>query len=482
MTSLAKYDYIDIEDNPDFKSLRVKNIRSFIKMIQQFQVKIVFRIEKPCTEGKSCLEFLILVSQIMYRLDSAGYKTLEDYEEAVTRDFPDAEMYYDAIKTNIYSYKEYLECKKSGVVDKPLFVKAQKLGFIDAFEKFKERCITKRGLMPPNFHVEEYDTPIKLSEYATSKGFKDYGDFDKAFFQGFTDMITYEDAKKKGFTYGSDYVDAIKMGFDQIKEYQEAKHLKIQNKFEYNYYNNLRNNSKGIYSYDQVALVLALKNCDNGKKLSLKKLFELLTQKEEEIKFATKEDGTRDFPEWYAKKLKSEEDIKLFVSKESLVKSVGIFDSDGEYFEIWKISHQKIYIDGNNVAFANNRKKDNPDADDKPHCSNIKIVVDELLKRNFEEISVIADPGLKRRTADLPILSKMISEKQIIFHEAPNLTEADEFFIKKAKEDKAYIVSNDTFRDWRLKDTWIAENIDRIRVPFMIEGGKVTLSGIEKIN
>ncbi len=41
MTSLAKYDYIDIEDNPDFKSLRVKNIRSFIKLIQPFQVKIV---------------------------------------------------------------------------------------------------------------------------------------------------------------------------------------------------------------------------------------------------------------------------------------------------------------------------------------------------------------------------------------------------------------------------------------------------------
>ena len=44
-----------------------------------------------------------------------------------------------------------------------------------------------------------------------------------------------------------------------------------------------------------------------------------------------------------------------------------------------------------------------------------------------------------------------------------------------------HIISNDTFNDWKMKDSWIAENIDRIRIPFMIEGDKVTFSGIEKL-
>ncbi|MEK6615059.1 MAG: hypothetical protein AABZ32_02945, partial [Bacteroidota bacterium] len=136
---------------------------------------------------------------------------------------------------------------------------------------------------------------------------------------------------------------------------------------------------------------------------------------------------------------------------------------------------------GNNVAYENYRQRENKNGDDKPHCSNIKLVVDELHHQRFEEIIIIGDPGLIRKSSDVNILSKMIADKQIIFHEAPSRTEADEFFIKKAKNDKCYIISNDSFRDWKMKDAWIAENIDRIRIPFMIEGDKVTFSGIEKI-
>lgn len=147
----------------------------------------------------------------------------------------------------------------------------------------------------------------------------------------------------------------------------------------------------------------------------------------------------------------------------------------------WRVSNKKIYVDGNNVAFENFRHRENKNGDDKPHCSNIKLVVDELRNLRFEEIIVIGDPGLKRRAADVAVLTKMITDKQIIFQEAPSRTEADEFFIKKAKNDKCSIITNDTFRDWKLKDIWIAENIDRIRIPFMIEGGKVTFSGIEKL-
>ncbi len=481
MATITKYEYIEIEDSPEFKSLRVKTIKGFVKMLQHYQVKLIFRTEKCEADNKLTREFMFLENQIIYRLNSNLFKTVEDYEDAVNRDFPDAESFYEAQQAGIGTYKEYQDCKNTGIVDKQVYIKAQKHGFMDAFEKFKTKCAANMGVIPKNFDLNQYDSPIKLSEYSGSKGFKDYGDFEKAFFLGFTDKITFDDARQKGFTYAEDYLNAVKMGFELVKEYQEAKHLNIQSKFEYNHYILLKNAAQGKYSFDQIMMINALKKIENGKKLSLKKLLELLQQTEDEVKFKTGDNGSHSLPEWYLKKMNNEDDIRTFFTQEPMVKQYGIFDPDGEYFEIWKISNQKIYVDGNNVAFTNCRKRENPKGDDKPQCNNIKIVVDELIKQRFEEIIVIGDPGLKRRSSDVAILTRMINDKQIIYHEAPSLTEADEFFIKKAKADKCYIVSNDTFRDWKVKDPWIAENIDRIRIPFMIDGNKATLSGIEKL-
>ena len=72
-------------------------------------------------------------------------------------------------------------------------------------------------------------------------------------------------------------------------------------------------------------------------------------------------------------------------------------------------------------------------------------------------------------------------KKEVTYLESPAATSADEFLIECAKKEKCYIVSNDTFRDWKRKDPWIAENIDRLRIPFMIVQGKATLS-IEDIH
>lgn len=474
MSRTSKYNYVEIEDNPNFQSLKIKDIKAFIKMLQEYEMKFVFRTEKKEEDGEPQTAFMFLESQILYRIDSNSFKTLEDYEDAAKGDFPDAESFYDATKAGINTFKEYQDCKKTGVVDKALYTKAQKLGFLDAIEKFKERCEKSKGLIPQNFIMSDYDTPIKLCEFATAKGFKDYGDFEKAFFLGFSDKIMYDEAKAKGFTYAEDYINAVKMGFDQVKEYQEAKHLKIQNKYEYNNYIVFKKASKGIYSADQIVMMNALRMTENGKKLSLKKLKELLNQKEEESKMCTNEDGTRSLPNWYTKKLITEEDIRLFLIQGNEIKEFGIFDADGEYFEVWKISDQKIYLDASNVAFAS---KDGHTKG--PKLLHIKQVAEELKRLRFADICVIADASLKHKLPDNTLMPEV--KKLVNYIEAPSNTSADEFLIQKAKQDKCYIISNDTFRDWKMKDSWIFENIDRIRIPFMIEGDKVTLSGIEKL-
>ena len=65
-------------------------------------------------------------------------------------------------------------------------------------------------------------------------------------------------------------------------------------------------------------------------------------------------------------------------------------------------------------------------------------------------------------------------EKEDILHSVPGGTDADDFFIQYARKMKALVVTNDRLRDWRLKDQWVVNNIDRFRVPFMILNGRVT--------
>ncbi|MFH1004069.1 MAG: hypothetical protein V1781_01005 [Bacteroidota bacterium] len=474
MAHTNKYNYVEIEDTPDFKSLRIKDIKGFVRMFQEYEVKFIFKTEKKNTEGKHQIEFLFLKDQFLYRINGNNFKTLEDYEDAVKAEFPDAESFYDARKAGISTYKEYQDCKKIGVVDKALYTKSQKLGFLDSYPKFKERCEKNKGLVPHDFNLSDYDTPIKICEFATAKGFKDFGDFEKAFFLGFSDKLTYDEAKLKGFTYAEDYINAIKMGFEQIREYQEAKHMKIKSKYEYDQYNTLKKLSKGMYSFDQMVMIIALKNAENNKKLSLKKLKELLNQKEDEYKFITKEDGTRSFPEWYTKKLNTESEIRSFLTQGNDIKQYGIFDSDGEYFEVWKISNQKIYLDASNVAFASIDR-----GNGKPKLFHIKLVVEELKHLRFTDICAIADTSLRHKVTDSDMLIEL--KKLATYIESPAHTSADEFLISKAKQDKCCIVSNDTFKDWKMKDPWVAENIDRIRIPFLIDGDKVTFSEMEKI-
>jgi rRNA-processing protein FCF1 len=73
-------------------------------------------------------------------------------------------------------------------------------------------------------------------------------------------------------------------------------------------------------------------------------------------------------------------------------------------------------------------------------------------------------------------------KKEFNFHEAPSKTSADEFLIATAKREKCFVVSNDTFDDWKKKDKWVKDRIDSIRVPFVItKEDTVILKGMEEL-
>jgi hypothetical protein len=476
MSKATKFEYVEIEEMQSFPLIEVKDISGFIILADSLHSKIIFKTETHPIDvsDAACSDFIIVDKNVCFKLKCNNYKTLDDYEEAVGKLFPNAFDYYEAKKGGYFTFKEFDECRRTGIVDRNIYQKAQKLGFVDNFEKFMEKVEKNKNALPSNYSFDKFDSAMKIYEYAVLKGFKDYGDFDKAFFLGFGDQFSYEEAKKKGFTYADDYFNALKMGFPSLKEFQEAKLLKITSKFEYDKYSQLKNSSKnGTIGFDEIQLIKVLKTYDIAKKLPLKKIKEILAEVQEEMKFD--KDGVKEIPNWYVQRLDKEENLKLFLTDTKELKDFGVYDKEGEYFEISRISRDVVYLDGSNVAYNSSNRDDHK----KPKLKNIKDVAEELIKMRYKEIRVIADASLRHKIEDKHSLEDL--KKIVRYMEAPANTTADEFLIETLKKDKCFLISNDTFKDWKVKDTWVAENIDGLRIPFMIDNGKVTLSGIDRL-
>lgn len=476
MSKATKFEYVDIEEMQNFPLIEVKDINGFIRLADSLHSKIIFKTETHSANGKDATtsDFLIVDKNLCFKLKCNDYKNLDDYEEAVGKLFPNAIDYYEAKKGGYFTYKEFDDCRRTGIVDRTIYQKAQKLGFVDNYERFLEKVEKNKNTLPSIYSFEKFDTAMKIYEYAMTNGFKDYGDFDKAFFLGFTSQFIYEEAKGKGFTYAEDYNNAFKMGFHSQKEYLEAKQLKIPNKIEFDKYSSLKNSSKnGTIGYDEIQLIKILKTHSESKKLTLKKIKELLEKDQEEMKF--ERDGAKILPDWYVQRIDKEENLKLFLKDTKDLKEYGFYDKEGEYFEISRISKDIIYVDGSNVAYNSSNRDDRQ----KPKLKHIKDLADELIKMRFMEIRVIADASLRHKLEDKEKLDDL--KKVVKYMEAPANTTADEFLLECLKKEKCYLVSNDTYKDWKVKDAWVAENVDGLRIPFMIDNGKVTLSGVDRL-
>ena len=457
-----KIEHFDVSGITGFKLVKLTKIKDFVKLSEILKIYHVFITEKR-TEDEINKFFNLLNSDIIYNLDSNGFITVDDYDDADDKGFENAEDYAEAKKGGYHNYKEFVEFRQSGTIDRNVYKKAQKTGFVDNFDDFKKKLELNKKTIPEDFDINDYENSLKLFQFAVDRGFKDYGDFAKGFFLGFTEKIMMEEAKDKGFTYAKDYIAAVSMGFDNIREFQEASHLGIKNKIEFKIFDRLRKVSKNTYGFDGAQLIEAIMIHENGKKLSIKKVNELLEVEKEKCKLCTSEKGIKELPDWYDIKLKTDADVEQFLTTCTELKDYGFYDADGEFFEISRMSDTKIYIDGSNVAYADNGH--NVNKENKPQYLNIISLANHLKELRYKDIIVIVDATLNRTVSDPLYLSTL--EQSAEYLEAPKYTTADEFLIENAKKNECFIVTNDTFRDWKAKDKWIFENIDKIRVPFL---------------
>ncbi len=469
-----KFDYIQTETYSDFPSIEIKDVIGFMKYAEGNSVKFIFYMDENKNEHHEKI-FFFPANNIIYKILSGGYESLEDYGDAIKNEFPSSEQFYDAKKIGCCTYSEYKHLKDLDIKNMELFSLARKGGFIKGYEEFQKKISEYKKNIPTSIIPDDINNPILLMRYAAEKGFHQYKEFEKVYDLGFPDIFIYNEAVSKGFKSSTNFYSAVQSGFNEFKEFDEAKKISIQTKAEYDNYKYFKvPGSKGL-SCDEFLVLEIIKLQENGSILSLNEIRNLLNTDQEKYKISFGDDSAKVIPLWYTQKLASDDNLENFLLKNDEAKKNGFLDEEKKTFEIFRISRAKVYIDASNVARSNSVD------DNSARFKNLKIVIDELNSKGFTDIVAIADASLRHLADDQHLLSQI--KKDINYYEVPSHTSADEFLIEHARNEKCLIVSNDTFNDWKIKDKWIANNMDYIRIPFLITENKATMPALKaKLN
>jgi len=166
-------------------------------------------------------------------------------------------------------------------------------------------------------------------------------------------------------------------------------------------------------------------------------------------------------PNWFTNNLKTLPHLITFLKENELITKYGSFDDDGQYFQKKKLNDRTVVVDGANVSYGKAGASDT-----KPLWKNILIMVKFLVEKGFTDITVFTDASLKHRLADKEHVPEI--QKLCKFQYTPSDKPADMYLITYVKQNHCLIVTNDKFRDWKVLDPWVAQNIDYYTLSYMI--------------
>ena len=441
--------------------LEFSSMNEFCQFAKFHQLMDVFLLVNEQNETE---HFGILHNNVLFRHATLGFKTLEDYGKAEQQGFPDAVLFYEAAESGYQNYEDFKLVKEAGISCKETFDKIKSTHFISGFEDYKALLQSETSL--PSLPL--FSNPYELYSHAIENGFADYTQFRKAITRGFTDAAVYKVACEHGFSSYSDYTEAMQKGFRKFEELKMAREKGLRDLVDLNHFENLEALHCDNCFHDQKVLLTLLSKVEQGKKISINKLKDLFNSMMDEYRYA----DNGQMPPWFTTSLQSDEAVIGFLHNNGQAKKWGHYDMDGEFFEINRMKDRSVIIDGSNIAHNSQGN-----INSKPFIANIIKVVEHLKHEGFTDITVIADASLKHRLADgnkLPQLKQMAE-----YFEAPRETPADVFLIQYVKKNHCLLISNDTFREWKVQDSWTAENIDFYRLAFMIKGEQVLLPDLK---
>ena len=435
--------------------IELEDIMDFCKYAEQHASKEFFSLSNNS-------RFAILNNGMAIQIPSNGYQCPEDYKKAVQSGFPSATDYYNASGTGITKFEDYELIQKCGINDKHLFDEIQKQGFLEGFEKYneylKQEESIKTDVTPSN--------PYKLYLHSRENGFKNFKHFFEALQGGFTNAKEYTVAQEKGFENLADYKEGIENGFLEAKVYHYAKGLGVKTFQQLLQKDNLELAYPEL-THDQNVCLFLLSKLEQGKKASVNKLNSLLNESLEEYK----DTETKKLFSWFTTALGSKKKLAPFLQNNENVRKFGTYDADGEFFEVNAIKDRSVVIDGSNVAHNSIKSSE------KPSIGNLILMVKYLKKVGFSDILIIADASLRHKLSDLNRLEEL--SKIAKYEIAPAATSADKFIISYVKSKHCLLISNDTFKEHKVVDTWTAMNIDYYRLTFMITDGEVFMPDLK---
>ncbi len=438
--------------------LEFTKLREFIRFLQTHRINTVFKV---INDQEEVTHFAVSYKGGLMRQATEGYESLEDFNIATRERYPDAASFYTAHKMGYKNYNEYKIAIEGGIGSYDEFIIMKEKGFVEGYTEWK--TIASDGPLA-------FANPFELYKHAIDKQFENYAEFKKATEKGFESGGIYRAATSKGFVSSADFDFAVQLGIDNANELIIIRKNKIRDRTDYMRFLDLECLKETDCKHDQRVLLTLLSKLPDGRKVSINKLDELFVKSLKEYQYT----DTNELPQWFSIGFDGRKSIVDFLTNHTAVKKYGHYDTDGEFFETKSIQSRSVVIDGSNVAFNNAGNTNNA----KARIENVILVVEELKKRGFTQITVIVDASLRYRLEDkdrLPELKEMVD-----YLEAPAEAPADIFILQVVKHEHCLLVSNDIFREWKVQDPWVAQNIDFYRMSFMIKDDKVLLPDLDK--
>lgn len=446
--------YVDATVENFNQKIEVQNIIDFCQMIERHHIKEVFVIK-----NLDC--FAIAYQNFLLTLSQNGYVDLNDYRTSIQNGFSSSNDFYEAKTFNITTFQNFEIMKACGIEDQETFDAIQKQNYLEGFKMWTQYKLDH------NIEQPICKNPYELYTFAKENHFENFEQFFIAFESGFTNLLEKNVANEKGFQTAQEYHNAQNKGFTFYKEYKEAIDDGVESFEEYEKKKDLEFGEEQSI-HDQKLLLLILNKIDQGKKVSLNKIKQLL---DEEIKTFHKSNGN--LPQWFTISLKEDQDFVEFLSKNEKAVKLGDYDVDGEFYEIKSLNERSVLIDGSNVA--HNSSGNNKSS---AKLSNLITMVKFLKKKGFIDIVIVADASLRHKVIDKENFEKL--EQEATYFVAPAENTADTFLLSIVKSKHSLLVSNDTFREYKMIDPWIAANIDYFKLTFLITDDGVVMPELEK--
>jgi len=455
------YNYVKTKQVESNTQIELNSLEDLIHLMEWNNLRTVFvRIDQ-----EEVAEYILMHKGGLIRQPSLGFQTLEDYRLAMKHRFPDSATYYMAHKLGFSRYEDFEKAGKAGVEERSRFDDLKNRGYLEGYPIFVQLCTDLQNEDLP----ARITNASQLNEWATENQFTDFNHLKEALEKGFYHGGEYAIGKEKGYLTGADYKAGLAGYFVNGEEYYSAREKGIQNRDELKRYIDFLSQTPKNETLDVGVLLNILSKLPQEKKVSIAKLYAHFMA----VMADPLNNGEPGLPGWFSTRIQTVDDLVSVLTNKELVLPFGEYDLDGEYFETHKIENRHVVIDGSNVAYNSKGDKNK-----KPRLENLILLVTFLQEKGFEEIAIISDASLRHAVEDK--VNQDALEEMANYMEAPAKTSADQYLIHYVRHHHCLLITNDTFREWKIRDKWVAENIDFYRNSFMIEGKTVMIPDLTK--